>query len=121
MGSYLVDHPVLGVICYLCDVVVGSTLIVTPRDLYHRSLYIEPAGLWVKSLAGDISEAALSLSEGKAELTMSTSTSAEFALVLDCAADNRPCKHPSVRGAVARRGVFFLPANQSLAIVTWDI
>ena len=54
-GSYVVQHPLFGWVCYMCDVVArASTVTITPRDAYQRRMYLEPLGLWLDFRTGNI-------------------------------------------------------------------
>lgn len=73
-GSYLVHHPTVGLVCYLCSVKHSSFVVesgstaaangsrpigfrsasgvvtITPADLYHRRIFLEPLALLVLRL-----------------------------------------------------------------------
>lgn len=65
-GSFLVEDPILGLVCFLCDIVVSNgngsgdesssamTHVVTLRDAWRKKLFISSLGVEVVSEAGTI-------------------------------------------------------------------
>jgi hypothetical protein len=62
-GAYVINHPSLGWLCYLCNVGASSSTSITfsPVDAYHVRAYLEPLGLFMVAQAGTIQSVALNL------------------------------------------------------------
>ena len=55
-GSYLHNHPELGALCFMCDLLgegdCSSAVTIAPRDTYRRRAYFSPIGLWLVAETG---------------------------------------------------------------------
>jgi len=62
--SFLVNHPDFGTLCYFCDVnqTAAGSLLLTPRDSYHKTVYMAELGLQIRSDAGTIAQVQVQMS-----------------------------------------------------------
>ena len=74
-GSYYVEHPRLGPLCFLCSAenttgssttstsqfsagtgTAAATTIIKPADAYHKRVFIEPLSVYLVAVAGTIAQ-----------------------------------------------------------------
>ena len=61
-ASFLVHHADFGWLCYFCDVAHSADrLALSPRDSYHRRVFIAPLGLMIQSDGGTLQEVVCTL------------------------------------------------------------
>jgi len=84
VGAYVVRHPRLGTLCYLCDLVmstagpaaieVDEAYTVTLHDSFRRRVYLAEIGLWLVLRTGQqiesVAVSSASLNEGQLVLTL---------------------------------------------------
>ena len=132
-GSYLVQHPDLGLVCYLCNVVTqsqnklqsrASEVTIEPTDLYHRRIYIEPLALYLTLEIGRFKTLSLDMESKKITIEFTAAADDEVPFT---ARRLRLQKMSSTRPGVGFkanlaqiRGAYLVPATSTNAEVTWQ-
>lgn len=119
-GAYLVQHPELGQLCYLCDLTSsGSSLTLIPTDSFHRNVFIEPLALYLSTEAGTIQELVFDSKSKQITITFATpAPCSRFRLKLRKTAAARPGSNFYVDGAALVRGAFEI--STSVIKVRWS-
>ena len=142
-GSFLVQHPTLGWLCYLCNLAAGSTSSAASfavADSYHVRAFLEPLGVQLTAEAGNLQAISVDLAAKTATVTFAPATaspasahghaSAPFSnlrLNVTKTASSRPgsgfaMKDASGNGVPVVRGAFQLPpaaTGATTATLTW--
>lgn len=130
-SATIINHPDFGWLCYLCNIVSSSTTGVTFTvvDAYKVRAYLEPLGVYLTALAGNLQTISLELSSSssscnnkQATIAFAPATSARPFTVLQLAVEKqaapglRPGSSFSVVDAdgkpcVQRRGAYEIQPN----------
>ena len=81
-GAYVHAHPELGLLCFMCDTIRGSTatnMTILPKDGFRVRAFIEPVGLWLVAEAGRIASVAYDRDAATVTITMESSVAAAVA------------------------------------------
>ena len=134
VGAYVVRHPRLGTLCYLCDIVesaagpaaveVDEAYTVTLHDSFRRRVYLAEIGLWLVLRTGQqiesVAVSSASLIEGQLVLTLVPTPegwlSSKIRIQLDTpalATGRRTASGFAVRGGKLVRGAWELPMPTS--------
>lgn len=66
------NHPDFGRLCYFCDVnqTDANSLALTPRDSYHKTVYVAELGLQIRSDVGTIAQVQVQLCTSNPQLVV---------------------------------------------------
>lgn len=134
IGSYVVDDPELGQLCYLCNIAVSghehqaqvSKYTITPQDPFHARLFIASLGLHVYNQVGTFERASLNLAARTLTLTFAPAGESAMPfttrriIVEGTAGPRRNATNFALVGAQRLRGAYELPAATPSAVVTWE-
>ena len=133
-ASYLVQHPTLGTVCYLCDLqqparsAQGSgALVFSPRDAYRQRIFIEPIAMYVQADVGTFEQVTVDLDAKRvtivfAEAGAGATFDARRLRAEKTSADRNANTFRLVQPAGAQlvRGAWTFPASTATATLAWD-
>ena len=130
-GSYYVRHQALGgtAVCYLCNLATGpgGVATITPTDLYHNRVYLEPLALYLTLDTGTFASLALDLAGKSVCITFAPPASdgdvaySSRRLRADKLSSARPGADFAIRGLKGKsRGAFEVPASQQTVELAWQ-
>ena len=120
-------HPDLKgkAVCYLCNLDQGPNGVatITPTDLYHRRVYLEPLALYLTLDAGTFASLSLDLVGKSANITFAPMGNVTFParrLRVNKLSPARPGSAFQIGALNQIRGAFEVPAKQQIAVLTWQ-
>ena len=133
-ASYLVQHPTLGTVCYLCDlqetahgVQSSGVLTFSPRDAYRQRAFIEPIAMYVQADVGIFEQVTVDLNARRATFVFAEAgTGATFDVRRLRAEKTSASRNASnfrlvqPAGAQLVRGAWTFPASITTATLAWD-
>jgi hypothetical protein len=141
-GSYFVNHPNLGLLCYLCNMettiasvsgrnitstgaTTASAVTIKPVDLYRRRVFLEPLALYLTLDAGTFESVVVDMAAKKLTIAFNTmafdnSTFTARRLRVEKTSTSRPGIGFKVAFPVERNAYVIPEAKISGIEVTWN-
>ena len=127
-ASYLVNHPELGMVCYLCNVVNDTTtsdvVKIEPVDLYRRRTYVEPLALSLSLDVGTFSSISLDMTAKTITIEFNTASHDAIPYVARRLRVEKMSNARAGDGFKAEfpvsRGAYVVPEETLSMVITWD-